>query len=314
MGEVSRLFPTHLMANVSPLTTLAIAYLGPAGTYTEAAALAYSSWLDRCDRLQCQLSPYSSIPQTFRSLEREEVQLAVVPVENSIQGSVTITLDTLWQRETLQVQQALVLPIHHALISRSVSLDGVETVYSHPQALAQCQKWLERNLPHVKLRSTNSTTEALQYLGEDSTLATIASERAAQLYNLPILAHPINDAAENCTRFWVVRSPHLKPELPIAPGSQYVSIAFSLPKNAPGALLNPLQVLARWDINMSRIESRPTKRSLGEYLYFIDFEADSGDGVWKEALAELSHYTEILKVFGNYTVLQCDELVGLEIE
>ncbi|MGC9505098.1 prephenate dehydratase [Baaleninema sp.] len=302
------------MTNVSTLTNLAIAYLGPAGTYTEAAALAYSSWLDRDDRLQCQLSPYSSIPQTFQALEREEVHLAVVPVENSIQGSVTITLDTLWQRETLQVQQALVLPIHHALISRSASLEYVKTVYSHPQALAQCQKWLERNLPQVQLRSTNSTTEALQYLSEDATLAAIASERAAQLYNLPILAHPINDAAENCTRFWVVRSPRLEFQLPIAPGAQSVSIAFSLPKNAPGALLNPLQILARRGINMSRIESRPTKRSLGEYLFFIDFEADGDENVWQEAIDELSSCTEILKVFGNYTVLQGDELVGLDID
>ncbi|MBO9998071.1 MAG: prephenate dehydratase [Cyanobacteria bacterium SID2] len=302
------------------MTSLSIAHLGPAGTYTEAAALAYAGWLDReaertfprYNRFQYQLSPYSSIPQTFRSLERGDAQIAVVPVENSIQGSVTVTLDTLWERETLHVQQALVMPIHHALISQADSLDRLETVYSHPQALAQCQEWLERYLPQAKLRSTDSTAEALQYLGDNPALGAIASERAAQLYDLPILAHPINDRPENCTRFWVVRPPQLTVEFPVAPGAKYVSIAFSLPKNAPGALLNPLQVLAERGINMSRIESRPTKRSLGEYLFFIDFEASEIDRDWQDTLVELKSHTEVLKVFGSYTVLRCEELTSLK--
>lgn len=300
------------MTNVNSPLSLSIAYLGPAGTYTEAAAIAYSDWLNRHTHLNTHLTPYTSISQTLRSLVSGDSHLAAIPVENSIQGSVTVTLDTLWEQDTLHIQQALVLPIHHALISHGSDFQSLETVYSHPQALAQCQHWLERHLPHAKLRSTNSTAEALQYLSDNTSIAAIASERAAQLYNLPILAHPINDRPENCTRFWVVRPPHGDFPLPTAPGNAYISLAFTLPQNAPGALLTPLQVLAERGVNMTRIESRPTKRSLGEYLFFIDVEAKDGE-VWETALAELQQHTEVLKVFGGYTLLNCDEFAGLEV-
>jgi prephenate dehydratase len=276
--------------------SISIAYLGPPGTYAEAAALAYVGTLARETGSNSVLCPYPSIAQTLQSVAQEQAHLAVVPVENSIEGSVVTTLDMLWQLDTLQVQQALVLPIRHALLSRASTIEAIQTVYSHPQALAQCQGWLEKFLPSAQLVPTNSTTEALQYLDKDYTAGGITSQRAAQLYNLPILASAINDYPDNYTRFWVMG------KQPSAGGS-HTSLAFSTPANVPGALAKPLQVFASRRINLSRIESRPTKRSLGEYLFFIDLEADASQSPVQDALSELASHTEILKIFGSYSVL-----------
>jgi prephenate dehydratase len=279
---------------------VSVAHLGPPGTYAEAAALAYVSWLTQMGK-EALLCPYPSIAQTLRAVAQGQADLAVVPVENSVEGSVTTTLDTLWQLDTLQIQQGLVLPISHALMSRAANLEAIQTVYSHPQALAQCQGWLERFLPQVQLVPTNATTEGLQYLDEDKTAAAIASSRAAQLYNLPILVCPINDYVDNYTRFWVLS---LQP----ATGGNCTSLAFSVPANVPGALAKPLQVFASRDINLSRIESRPTKRSLGDYLFFVDLEANTTEASVQSALEELSTYTEKLKIFGSYSILPVGKL------
>lgn len=276
--------------------SISIAHLGPPGTYAEAAALAYVRTLAKDTGGQALLCPYPSITQTLHAVAQGQVHLAVVPVENSIEGSVVVTLDTLWQLDTLQIQQALVLPIRHALLSRALTLETIQTVYSHPQALAQCQGWLEKFLPSVQLVPTNSTTEPLEYLDKDYTAGVITSQRAAQLYNLPILASAINDYPDNCTRFWVMG-------LQTSTGGSHTSLAFSLSANAPGALVKPLQVFASRGMNMSRIESRPTKRSLGEYLFFIDLEADAREAPVQAALSELASHTEILKIFGSYRVL-----------
>ncbi|MBD2430376.1 MULTISPECIES: prephenate dehydratase [Fischerella] len=284
--------------------TLSIAHLGPPGTYAEQAALLYVSWLSKNQGLKAILCPYPSIAQTLRAVAQSQVHLAVVPVENSIEGSVTMTMDTLWQLDNLQIQLALVIPIVHTLISCAHSLESIKTVYSHPQALAQCQKWLEEFLPRVQIIPANSTTEALQTLKQDLTAAAISSERAAQLYNLPVLVNGINDYPENCTRFWVVSQGDMpnsyeKSSLKIS----HTSLGFSVGANVPGALVKPLQVFAELGINLSRIESRPTKRSLGEYLFFIDAEADTSQAQMQSALQELTKYTEILKIFGSYGVL-----------
>ena len=279
---------------------VSVAHLGPPGTYAEAAALAYVSWLTQMGK-EALLCPYPSIAQTLRAVAQGQADLAVVPVENSVEGSVTTTLDTLWQLDTLQIQQGLVLPISHALMSRAANLEAIQTVYSHPQALAQCQGWLERFLPQVQLVPTNATTEGLQYLDEDKTAAAIASSRAAQLYNRPILVCPINDYVDNYTRFWVLS---LQP----ATGGNCTSLAFSVPANVPGALAKPLQVFASRDINLSRIESRPTKRSLGDYLFFVDLEANTTEASVQSALEELSTYTEKLKIFGSYSILPVGKL------
>ena len=275
---------------------VSIAHLGPTGTNSETAAIAYANWLAKHREQEAILSPCPSIALTVDSVAQQKVDLAIVPVENSIEGSVAITLDRLWQLEQLKIVQALVLPIAHALLSCSSSLEQIKTVYSHPQALAQCQNWLEKFLPSVKLVPTNSTTEALQYLKNDLAAAAIASPRASQLYQIPILRSNLNDYPDNCTRFWILGST-------VNHSGSHLSLAFSLPKNVPGALVKPLQVFAHRGINMSKIESRPTKRSLGEYIFFIDLEGSLENPSLTTALTELSQYTEVLKIFGNYDLL-----------
>ena len=269
-----------------------IAHLGPIGTYAESAAIHYVETLQHSD---VTLHPYLSIAQTLQAVVDRQVNIAVVPVENSIEGGVTFTLDTLWQLDNLQIQQALVLPISHALLSIASSFDQIHTVYSHPQALSQCQEWLGKFLPNAQQVPANSTTEALRHLAEDSTAAAISSQRAAQIYSLPMLAQGINDRPDNCTRFWVLS---LKPSLT----GSHSSLAFSLLANQPGALVKALQIFATRGINLSRIESRPTKRSLGDYLFFIDLEASFQDTSVQSALIELQKYTETIKTFGSYDI------------
>lgn len=274
---------------------ISVAHLGPQGTHTETAALAYVHRLEAQMGQQALLHPYSNIAQTIQALANGLVDLAVVPVENSVEGGVSMTLDTLWQIDRLQIQHALVLPIAHTLISCATSLVNIRTVYSHPQALAQCRGWLEKFLPSVELVHTNATTEALQDLEKDKTAGAIASTRAAQLYNLPVVACPINDYPDNYTRFWVLG---LQPST----GGNHTSFAFSVPANVPGALAKPLSCFASRGINLSRIESRPTKRSLGDYLFFIDLEADVREATVQSAIEELTTYTETLKIFGSYSI------------
>ncbi len=285
--------------------TVSVAHLGPPGTYTEQATLAYVSWIMKGTGQEAILCPYPSIAQTLRAVSQGKVDLAVVPVENSIEGGVAITLDMLWQLDTLQIQLALVMPIAHAILSRAQSLEDIQTVYSHPQALGQCQGWLEQFMPSVQLIPTNSTAEPLQQVEQDWTAGVIASMRAAQLYNIPVLANAINDYPGNSTRFWVLgQGQSLNNHHSSSQGDIYTSLAFSTGANVPGSLVKPLQVFAERGINLSRLESRPTKRSLGDYLFFIDLEADANSSPVKSALKELTAYTEILKLFGSYSVLQ----------
>lgn len=301
-----------------------IAHLGPVGTNAETAALIYLKWLSQETNSECTLCPYSTISQALEASATGQVDYAVVPVENSIEGSVTVTLDTLWRLDRLRIQHALVLPISHALLSNAQSFNEIQKVYSHPQALAQCQLWLAEFIPSAELIPANSTTEALQYL-EDRSIGVISAPRAAQLYNLPILAHPINDYPDNYTRFWVLGKsveelknvekadrPLIQSvtksadrSIPDAEPSNctHTSLAFSVPANMPGALVKPLQVFASRGINLSRIESRPTKRSLGEYLFFMDIEADVCEVLVRSALEELKTHTETLKIFGCYSII-----------
>ena len=273
-----------------------LAYLGPTGTNSETAALAYVDWSVGNKQLQATLCPYPSIALALQAVARDEMTQAIVPVENSVEGSVTVVLDTLWRYNNLQVHWELTIPICHGLLSYSQSLKQLKTVYSHPQALAQCQKWLENSLPQVQLIPTKSTTEGITLLKQDPSAAVIASPRAAELYRVPLLELDIKDSPDNCTRFWVISSS-------LSDRGSHLALAFSLPRNVPGALVKALEIFARREINLSKIESRPTKRSLGEYIFFIDLEGNSHDSEINEALAELSSCTEILKIFGNYNIL-----------
>jgi prephenate dehydratase len=276
-----------------------IAYLGSPGTYTESAALLYLKLRHSQPNTptdNSQLCPYPTIGQTLKAVATGAVDFAVAPVENSIQGGVTMTLDGIWQWDKLQIQQALELPINHALITLASEVDRIKVVYSHPQALAQCQQWLERFLPKVQIIPIDSTTEGLKFVANDSTLAAIASQRAAELHELPILAIPINDYPDNCTRFWVLGLTE-----PTTHGT-HTSLAFSTKRNMPGALVRPLSVFADRNINMSRIESRPAKRTLGDYIFFIDIEAAVEEERVQSALCELLEFTETLKIFGSYAI------------
>jgi prephenate dehydratase len=273
------------------MSPVIIAHLGPTGTYAETAALAYGKSIDA----DFELIPYNTISQAIEAVSNQSANLAVVPVENSIEGSVTMTLDALWRIDGLQIQQALVLPIAHQLISVAQNLAEIQTVYSHPQALSQCQEWLGKHLPQAQRISSNSTTEILSQLADLSTAAGISSPSAAALYKLPILAADIGDRLENRTRFWVLG------HQPAITGS-HTSLAMTLSANVPGALLAVLAKFAAAQINLSRIESRPTKRSLGEYLFFMDLEADGHDPQVAKILTEITDSVEQVKLFGSYCI------------
>jgi prephenate dehydratase len=280
------------------MTKPTIAHLGPVGTYAEMAAIVCAEGLQQSTQTSYQLRPYASIPLTIQAVAQGEASLAIVPIENSVEGGVTMTLDTLWQFDQLHIHQALVLPIEHALVTQAASLDQLQRVYSHPQALSQCLKWLTQHLPQVEIIPTSSTAEGLKYL-DDRHSATISSERAARLYKMPILRRAINDHADNCTRFVLLsREP--------SPGGAYTSIAFSMADNHPGGLMTVLRIFADRQINLSRIESRPSKRSMGEYLFFIDMEADNRSVLSQAILEDLNAGTEILKIFGSYDLLADD--------
>ena len=270
-----------------------VAYLGPAGTFTEAAALSFQPD-------EAKLVPYPSNQATLTAVANKEVEWGVVPVENSVQGAVTATLDMLWQLEGLHVHQAEILPIRHHLMGFASTLPQIETVYAHPQALAQCQLWLNRNLPHVRTIPAASNTSELSRLSSRPNAAAISSRRAASVYGLPLLASAINDYGSNSTQFWVIsRTP--------SPGGPYTSFAFSVKANIPGALLQPLMVLAAANINMRRIESRPTKLEIGDYVFFIDAEHLDREGFPDSVHNLLREITATIKVFGSYPLKICTD-------
>lgn len=276
--------------------TIKLAHLGPQGTNAETAAVTYQAWLERQHQQKVDLLSCQSIAQSAYALAQDDVELAVLPIENSVQGSVAVSLDLVWELHPLSIRHQIILPIQHCLISFAPDLTQIKTVYSHPQALAQCQSWLEQNISHAPLVETKSTTAMLEHLQAQPDIAAIASPRAAKVYDLPVLAEAINDAPNNCTRFWVFGKP-----LPAE--GDILSLAFTLPAKIPGVLVNALGVFARRKINLIRIESRPTKRSLGEYLFFVDLEGSLGDRSLQNALEELQQQTEILKILGNYRTI-----------
>jgi len=275
--------------------TLSIAYLGPEGTYSQLATLAYRQSLLARGTESIVIQPYPSIARALEATATGETSLTLVPVENSIEGGVTVTLDMLWRLDNLHIQQALVMPICHALVSHAPTPAAIKVVYSHPQALSQCQRWLDRHLPEVALVPTSSTAEGIQQLQQDPQAASIGSEWAAHLYDLPVLVHNINDYDENHTKFLVLGRPsHTQ--------GQVSSLAFSLSVNAPGALQTVLQIFAQHGVNLSRIESRPTKKSLGDYLFFVDVDTSIDGLVQKHVIAEMKRCTETLRIFGSYDV------------
>ncbi|MGL6133205.1 MAG: prephenate dehydratase [Prochlorococcaceae cyanobacterium] len=271
-----------------------IAFLGPVGTYGEQAALQLMQ-LEALDGAE--LVPQLGIRAVIQALAGGDCEAAVVPVENSVEGGVTACLDALWEHPDLAVAHALVLPIRHALLG-SGSLEGISEVLSHPQALAPCSQWLAEHLPDALQLPTSSTAAAARMVAGSRFRAAIASRQAGVEHGLTELAYPINDAAGNCTRFLLLRRGPRGRNGPLA------SLAFSLRSNQPGALLRALACFAHRQLNMSRIESRPSKRELGEYIFFLDLElppqSQSPAAALAAALEELEPLCEHLTLFGAY--------------
>jgi prephenate dehydratase len=274
-----------------------IAFLGPVGTYGEQAAIRLAALEGITEP---ELQPQVGIRAVVKALAQGQCDAAVVPVENSVEGGVTACLDALWEHPELRVARGLVLPIRHALLG-SGPLSGVSEVLSHPQALAQCSGWLAEQLPSALQLPTSSTAEAARMVAGSRFRAAIASLQAAREHGLEVLAYPINDVPGNCTRFLLLRRGDRCLEGPLA------SLAFSLHANRPGALLEALACFAHRALNMTRIESRPSKREMGEYLFFVDLELPEGPQPLLQALEELHPLCEHLAVFGAYPLTQLED-------
>jgi len=285
-----------ILSSTACSACMRIAFLGPVGTYGEQAAIR----LCELESIEApQLLPQVGIRAVVRALAEGRCDAAVVPVENSVEGGVTACMDALWEHPELRVARALVLPIRHALLG-SGAIEGVSEVLSHPQALAQCSQWLGDHLPTALQLPTSSTADAARMVAGSRFRAAIASLQAAEEHGLDVLAYPINDVVGNCTRFLLLRQGERTLDGPLA------SLAFSLHANQPGALLEALACFAHRGLNMTRIESRPSKREMGEYIFFVDLELSQGKEPLLQVLEELKPLCEHLAVFGAYPITQLE--------
>ena len=252
-----------------------VAYLGPKGTYAEKAA----HILSKLAGFQTPIFvPCNGLNSVIKSIAYNNCDAAVVPIENSVEGGVTATLDSLWKFPDININKAIVLPIKHALISNG-EISGISEVLSHPQALAQCSEWLSEHLPNAITLPTNSTSEAVNMIKSSTFRAAIGSKSLIEIEGLKELAFPINDVPGNCTRFVLLSKESISSKVNIA------SFAFSLLSNKPGALLKALNYIAEFGFNMSKIESRPSKRALGEYIIYVDLEIKSQKSI--ETISDL---------------------------
>ncbi|MEW6448111.1 MAG: prephenate dehydratase [Bacillota bacterium] len=271
------------------MTVLKIGFLGPSGTFTEQAMARFFSEQD------CEGVPFNEIPELVRSVASGAVNAGVVPVENSVEGSVNVTLDLLLRDEAVLITGEVVLPVVHCLLARS-ALSGFKRVLSHPHALAQCREYLERELPDAVREATTSTAEAARLVASSpEPLAAIGTEEAAACYGLMVVARGIQDAAENETRFLVIgREPGPRT------GRDKTSVAFSLVHDRPGVLYAALGEFASRGINLTKIESRPARRSIGHYIFFIDCEGHQEDPPVSDALAAIKKQSTFFKILGSY--------------
>ena len=269
-----------------------VAFLGPEGTYGERAARSLMKLEDIENPV---LVACSGLRSVVEHVADGRCESAVVPVENSVEGGVTAILDALWSYSNLRIRRAVVLPIRHALLS-SGSLDGISEVLSHPQALAQCSGWLARHLPQAVQLPASSTAEAARMVRGSHFRAAIADRSLAGQQGLEELAYPVNDVPGNRTRFLLLQNGEVSCEGDVA------SLAFSLHQNAPGALIEALAAIAQLGLNMSRIESRPSKRELGEYVFFVDVElpGKATSAVLDQLTKSLQPLCEHLLHFGAY--------------
>ncbi len=271
------------LALEKPLT---VAFLGPAGTFTQQAA--YRHFGHAID-----VSAFGAIDEIFRAVESGACQYGVVPVENSTEGVITHTLDS-FLKSALLITGEVLLRIHHNLMSRASGLDTIDEVFSHQQSLAQCREWLDRFLPGVQRTPVSSNAEAARLAAGCDRCAAIAGEVAAELYGLNILERNIEDEPDNTTRFLVIGRTAVG-----RTGADKTSLMLST-RNHPGSLYSVLEPFARYGISMTKIESRPSRRGMWDYVFFIDVEGHRDDPVLSDALAELDCKVTMLKILGSY--------------
>lgn len=271
------------------MAVLKVGFLGPSGTFTEQAMARFFSEKD------FEGVPFNEIPELIKSVASGAINAGVVPVENSVEGTVNVTLDLLLRDEAVLVIGEVVLPVVHCLLARKIS-SRFERVLSHPHALAQCREYLERELPDAVRETTTSTAEAARIVASSpEPLAAIGTEWAAAHYGLLVVARGIQDAAENETRFLVIgREPGPRT------GRNKTSVAFSLVQDRPGVLYKALGVFASRGINLTKIESRPARRSIGHYIFFIDCEGHQEDPPVAEALVAIKEQSTFFKILGSY--------------
>ncbi|OPZ59464.1 MAG: P-protein [Deltaproteobacteria bacterium ADurb.Bin510] len=263
-----------------------VAYLGPEGSYSHQAALSVFS-------LDAELKPQGSIEDIVHEVTSGRADLGIVPVENSTEGMVNRTLDMM-ATARLYVCREIMLPIRHCLLGVS-SLNEVKAVYSHYQPLAQCRNWLETNLPGIPTVETASTSQAAIHVSKNPGTAAIASRAAACIYGLEILADNINDLPDNITRFWVISRQLSGAGCERAKTSIIVSL-----ENTPGALFNAIGVFAAHGLNLTKIESRPSRKGPWEYMFFVDFQGSLDDAAVQAALSDLRQYTTEIIILGSY--------------
>ena len=263
-----------------------IAYFGPEATFTHMAAIQRFG-------ASVEYVPLRTIQDVFEEVDRGRADYGVVPVENSTEGVVTSTLDMFIDSE-LKIVAEIVILIQHCLVSRASSLQRIRTLYSHPQALGQCRRWVQTHLPNVEIVETSSTTRAAELASQHKEAAAIASSLAAERYKLRILERDIQDSSDNATRFLV-----LGRNIPEPTGADRTSLLISLTDRV-GALHASLQPFRRYGINMTKIESRPSKRKAWTYYFFIDIDGHMKDENVERALRAMRRHCDFIKILGSY--------------
>ena len=266
-----------------------LAYLGPAGTFTEEASRLYAP--------DAELIPFPTIAEAAGAMRTGGADEAVTPIENSLQGAVTDTLDLLIHEEGLRIRQELAIPIVHNLVVRPGTAPAdIIIVYSHPQALGQCRGYLERTFPGAVLAASLSTAAAVeQAMAAGNTAAAIAPRRAAELYGGEILASGIEDNTSNVTRFVVLGAEDHEPT-----GDDKTSICLSFDQDKAGQLYDVMGEFAQRSINLTKVESRPTRLGLGQYYFLVDLDGHREDEPVRAALQAVGRSASMLKVFGSY--------------
>jgi len=267
-----------------------IGFLGPVGTFTEQAALLF---LQSCPG---ELTAYRDIPDLIMAVQNGSMDLAIVPIENMVEGTVNVTVDILTHEADLKIIGEVVIPIHQCLVAKpGVRPEDICGIVSHPQALAQCRHYLQTRFKGIPVHSANSTAAgAMELKNSDLPMAAIANKRAAHVFGLDILEENIEDHPYNCTRFVVLSRHQCQPT-----GDDKTSVVFSV-NDEPGSLLRALSIFARYGINLTRIESRPMRTRLGQYLFYVDFEGHAQEQKAKDALSSVEAISTYYKYLGSY--------------